>query len=154
MIRSQSDSFLVIENQFRNRHRRKLLSRIFSILQLDRCFSLYRSRCAMTCGHYVSTDPRSRSGGGSTDGREMDKPGSPRSPGLHQHRHLEPPKTILDVDYKLLQSGIAILPGKILTLYIPVPSTLIYMTAFKTFFTRCLHLQLTVGPKFISSYLP
>ncbi|XP_053401471.1 uncharacterized protein LOC123550592 isoform X2 [Mercenaria mercenaria] len=47
----------------------------------------------------------------STDGREIDKPRSPRSAGLHQHRHLEPPKTILDVDYKLLQSGVAILPG-------------------------------------------
>ncbi|XP_060600223.1 pleckstrin homology domain-containing family G member 4B-like isoform X2 [Ruditapes philippinarum] len=48
----------------------------------------------------------------STDGREIDKPPkSPRSAGLHLHRHLEPPKTILDVDYKLLQSGVAILPG-------------------------------------------
>ncbi|XP_052232622.1 pleckstrin homology domain-containing family G member 4B-like isoform X3 [Dreissena polymorpha] len=50
----------------------------------------------------------------STDGREMDNaksPRSPRSPGLHQHRHLEPPKTILDVDYQLLKSGVAILPG-------------------------------------------
>lgn len=36
---------------------------------------------------------------------------SPRSTGLHQHRHLELPKTILDVDYKLLQSGVTILPG-------------------------------------------
>lgn len=67
----------------------------------------------MTCGRCVSADLRSRSSGGSTDGREIDKPGSPRSAGLHQHRHLEPPKTILDVDYKLLQSGIAILPGKV-----------------------------------------
>lgn len=46
----------------------------------------------------------------STDGREIDKPRSPRN--LYQHRHLDPPKTILDVDYKLLQSGVAVLPGK------------------------------------------
>ena len=116
MIRSESDSFLL----YRNRNRRKVLTRIFSILQLDRCFNLYSARCVqMTCGQYcVSPDMRSRSAGGSTDGRDVDKPSSPRSPGLHQHRHLEPPKTILDVDYKLLQSGIAILPGKHVTFYI------------------------------------
>ncbi|KAL4234273.1 Pleckstrin y domain containing [Mactra antiquata] len=57
-----------------------------------------------------SPDLRSKTMEG-TDGREIDKPRSPRTGGLHQHRHLEPPKTILDVDYKLLQSGVAILPG-------------------------------------------
>lgn len=112
MLRSQSDSYLCMQNQFRKRNNRKLLTRIFSILHLDKCFSLYHSSCIVTCAHCVSADLRSRSSSSSTDGREMDKPGSPRSPGLHQHRHLEPPKTILDVDYKLLQSGVAILPGE------------------------------------------
>lgn len=35
----------------------------------------------------------------------------PRSPGFYNHRTLDVPKTIMDVDYDLLQSGIAILPG-------------------------------------------
>lgn len=37
--------------------------------------------------------------------------GQPRSPGFYTHRTLDIPKTIMDVDYNLLQSGIAILPG-------------------------------------------
>lgn len=41
-----------------------------------------------------------------------DLPCSPtRSPGYYNHRTLDVPKTIMDVDYNLLQSGIAILPG-------------------------------------------
>ncbi|XP_076112439.1 puratrophin-1-like isoform X2 [Mytilus galloprovincialis] len=35
----------------------------------------------------------------------------PRSPGFYNHRTLDVPKTIMDLDYDLLQSGIAILPG-------------------------------------------
>uniref|UniRef100_K1R8V1 Puratrophin-1 n=1 Tax=Magallana gigas TaxID=29159 RepID=K1R8V1_MAGGI len=39
------------------------------------------------------------------------RPLSPRSPGFHKHRNLDAPKTVMDVDYKLLNSGIAVLPG-------------------------------------------
>ncbi|KAK3579166.1 hypothetical protein CHS0354_022701 [Potamilus streckersoni] len=49
----------------------------------------------------------------SSNGHEVDKPAScPRlSARLHQHRQLDIPKSILDVDYNLLQSGVAVLPG-------------------------------------------
>lgn len=108
--RSHSDSFLCVQRHVRNSRRRKILSRILSILHLDRCVNYHHTNSVLTCAHCISPDLRS----GTmvpTDGREMDKPRSPRSVGLHQHRHLDPPKTILDVDYKLLQSGVAILPG-------------------------------------------
>ncbi|XP_033754594.1 puratrophin-1-like isoform X2 [Pecten maximus] len=49
-------------------------------------------------------------GGGTSDGTS-DGTSSPRSPGFCQHRSLDIPQTILDVNYDLLKSGIAILPG-------------------------------------------
>lgn len=42
------------------------------------------------------------------------RPLSPRSIGFHKHRNLDAPKTVMDVDYKLLNSGIAVLPGKVI----------------------------------------
>jgi hypothetical protein len=113
ILRSYSDSFLCVQNHARISYRRKILSRIISILHLDKCVSHYNAHSFLTCARCISPELRSRSME-STDGREMGKPrslSSPRSPGLHQHRHLETPKTILDVDYDLLQSGVAILPG-------------------------------------------
>nr|XP_022340568.1 pleckstrin homology domain-containing family G member 4B-like isoform X5 [Crassostrea virginica] len=53
-------------------------------------------------------------GGGTTQGPGPGggiRTGSPRSPGFHKHRNLDAPKTVMDVDYKLLSSGIAVLPG-------------------------------------------
>ncbi|XP_062574245.1 pleckstrin homology domain-containing family G member 4B-like isoform X2 [Saccostrea cucullata] len=53
-------------------------------------------------------------GGGATSGPGPgggQRPNSPRSPGFYKHRNLDAPKTIMDVDYKLLNSGIAVLPG-------------------------------------------
>ncbi|WAR11305.1 PKHG4-like protein [Mya arenaria] len=62
-----------------------------------------RQHCRRSSNHH-------NNGHVTVDGREGDRP--PRSPGgLHQHRQLDTPRTILDVDYTLLQSGIAILPG-------------------------------------------
>ena len=78
------------------------------VLNLDQCMWPHSS-CKLTCVHCLSSEPRPRTMD-STDGRELDKPRSPRN--LYHHRHLDIPKTILDVDYKLLQSGVAILPGK------------------------------------------
>ena len=109
MERSYSDSFLSVQTCRRNSRRVKLLTRIMTILQLDRCIYPCSS---FTCHPCVFSELRTNSMDSSSDGREIDKPHSPRSPGLHKHRHLEPPKTILDVDYKLLQSGVAILPGE------------------------------------------
>jgi hypothetical protein len=118
VMRSQSDSFLCAQSKLQFSGRRKILSRIISILHLDRCVNYHTSSSLLTCSRCISPDLRARRMD-STDGREIDKPPkSPRSAGLHLHRHLEPPKTILDVDYKLLQSGVAILPGKyIIILY-------------------------------------
>lgn len=113
MMRSESDSFLCVQNRARNNSRRKLISRIISILHLDKCVSYNHASSILTCAHCVSPDLRPRTME-DTDRREIDKPRSPRctrSAGLHQHRHLESPKTILDVDYNILQSGVAILPG-------------------------------------------
>ena len=117
VMRSQSDSFLCAQNAMRYSRRRKILSRIISILHLDRCVNYQASSSLLTCRHCISPDLRARRMD-NTDGREIDKPAkSLRSAGLHQHRHLESPKTILDVDYKLLQSGVAILPGIYFTLF-------------------------------------
>lgn len=113
IMRSESDSFLCVQNRARNNSRRKIISRIISILHLDKCVSYYHADSILTCAHCISPDLRPRTMD-DTDGREIDKPRSPRcirSAGLHQHRHLESPKTILDVDYNILQSGVAILPG-------------------------------------------
>ena len=79
------------------------------MLNLDRCIWPHSSH-RLTCVPCLSSEPRPRTMD-STDGRELDKPRSPRNLYM-QHRHLDPPKTILDVDYKLLQSGVTILPGK------------------------------------------
>ena len=107
--RSYSDSFVCVNAQKQGSNNRTLLSRIFTVLNLDRCFWPH-GLLRLTCVHCLSsTEPRPRTMD-STDGRELDKPRSPRN--LYQHRHLDPPKTILDVDYKLLQSGVAVLPGK------------------------------------------
>ncbi|XP_069113998.1 puratrophin-1-like isoform X2 [Argopecten irradians] len=53
--------------------------------------------------HAVPPGSGSPSGGDTGD--------SPRSPGFCKHRPLDIPQTILDVNYDLLKSGIAILPG-------------------------------------------
>lgn len=128
IVRCESDSFLCVHMKHRpNNTNTRIFSRIFAILHLDRCvphLCLPHSdskKCNLThltnfthllsCPHCVSSSELRSRGMDSTDGREADKPRSPRSQGLHQHRHLEPPRTILDVDYKLLQSGVTILPG-------------------------------------------
>lgn len=67
---------------------------------------------------YVVTEGMSTlnsDGGGTTQGPGPGggiRTSSPRSPGFHKHRNLDAPKTVMDVDYKLLSSGIAVLPGK------------------------------------------
>jgi hypothetical protein len=68
-------------------------------------------------------------GGGATPGPGPgggQRSSSPRSPGFHKHQNLDTPKTITDVDYKLLNSGIAVLPGKAIWLYLLYSSGLNY----------------------------
>lgn len=81
-------------------------------------------------------------GGGATPGPGPgggQRPGSPRSPGFYKHRNLDTPKTIMDVDYKLLNSGIAVLPGKALASDQETMSILmiIFLCRFKVYFNCC-----------------
>ncbi|XP_060080270.1 uncharacterized protein LOC132559667 [Ylistrum balloti] len=59
------------------------------------------------CGSPHAVPPGSGQRGSGTSNEST----SPRSPGFCHHRTLDVPQTILDVNYDLLKSGIAILPG-------------------------------------------
>jgi len=99
-VRSRSDSALCAVGRGR-----RLLARVAAVLHLEGCTPglacSHRNPHAHTCFHPAPAV-----------GERPGSPGDPpRSPGLHQHRHLETPRTVLDVDHTLLQSGIAIIPG-------------------------------------------
>ncbi|KAL3860771.1 hypothetical protein ACJMK2_010842 [Sinanodonta woodiana] len=127
IVRSHSDSLLCIKHHSSQTPQVRLLTRILHILHLEKCFCpcgfkddyavlpdslTYHDNHAEKCLTCVSADSRELRIE-SSNVHEMDKPtcGPRLSARLHQHRQLDVPKSILDVDYNLLQSGVAILPG-------------------------------------------